>query len=316
LLTFSYISPKKLNIKPFPISNFYRNLFIFLIFGLLLIPIVWVYLGDIHLKTLLLQDIYTTRESFSLKETAMVKYFYNWLVKVIIPFMFVYFMYQRNYLLAGIGLFFLIYLFVISGNKAVYFTSIITVFFYFIGKTTLDKLYFFLGALLVSFVLIFVGDFILGDYLLRGTLIMRPFFFPALLNYCYFDYFHEFRKIQMYFSENHIFNHFFTSPLDTKSAVLIAKVYFHTDDMYANNGLISDGIMNLGYVGVFLLSGLFSLIFLLFNSLKTPSVYFGLFFICVFFFLSAPVFTVIVTGGVWILLFLMYLTMKNQADEL
>jgi hypothetical protein len=227
--------------------------------------------------------------------------------------MFVYYILEKQRFLAFIGLFFLIYLFVISGNKAVYFTSIITIFFYFFGVRFLDKLSYFMIALLLSFPLIYIGDYLLNDYLLRGTLIMRPFFFPALLNYCYFDYF---KDLPLYFSENHLFSSIFTSPLETKSAILISNVYFQTDDMYANNGLISDGYMNLGYVGVFILSIVFSVLFMFFNSLKINPSYFGIFLILVFFFLSAPVFTVVVTGGVWILLFLMYISMKTDSYEL
>lgn len=311
--TFCLIAPLRLKLISFSSQKSFINISIFGIFTLLILPIIWIYLTDFNFNTLLLKDIYQTRDAFSLKETALTKYFYNWLVKVIIPFMFVYFMLEKQRFLASIGLIFLIYLFVISGNKAVYFTSIITIFFYFFGKGIIDKLHYFMVALLISFPLISVGDYFLNDYLLRGTLIMRPFYFPALLNYCYFDYFKE---IPLYFSENHLFNSIFVSPIETKSAILISKVYFHTDDMYANNGLISDGYMNLGYLGVFLLSIIFSIVFMLFNSLKVNPSYFGIFFILVVFFLSAPVFTVIVTGGVWILLFLMYITMKKNSHEL
>lgn len=313
IIIFFLIAPLRLKIVPFYSNRGLRHISIFGIFTLLILPIIWIYLTDFNFNTLLLKDIYQTRDAFSLKETTISKYFYNWLVKVIVPFMFVYYMIEKQHFFASIGLIFLIYLFVISGNKAVYFTSIITIFFYFFGKHFLDKLSYFMIALLLSFPLIYIADYLLNNYLLRGTLIMRPFFFPALLNNCYFDYFKE---LSLYFSENHLFNSIFTSPIETKSAILISKVYFNTDDMYANNGLISDGYMNLGYTGVFILSIIFSILFMFFNSLKVNPSYFGIFLILVFFFLSAPVFTVVVTGGVWILLFLMYISMKTDSNEL
>ena len=97
-----------------------------------------------------------------------------------------------------------------------------------------------------------------------------------------------------------------------KSATIISKVYFQNSDMYANNGIVSDGFMNLGYFGVILLSILFGLIFLFFNSLNLSSKYFGVFLTFVFLFLSLPTFTVIMTGGLWIFALIAFFGLRNN----
>jgi hypothetical protein len=189
-------------------------------------------------------------------------------------------------------------------------TSIITLFFYFIGNNYESKIRFFLiGILMMLIVLPIIDLFILNSYLLRGTIVMRTFYFPALLNHCYFDYF---KDISLFFSENNPFSLFLKSPLNEKSAILISKVYFDNSDMYANNGLVSDGFMNLGYLGVILLSMLFSLIFLFFNSIQLSSKYFGVFLAYVFLFLSLPTFTVIMTGGIWIFALIAFLILRDR----
>ena len=310
ILTFILLTPFKIKLT---VINFPKKFTITLFIGLALLvftPIFIVYGFNINLNTLLLKDIYLTRDIFTLKETSLIKYLYNWEVKAIIPLLLVFLLINKRPILAFFVFAMLIYLFLISGNKIVYMTSIITLFFFFIGKNYTDKIVFFLiGILLLLIVLPIIDLFILNSCLLRGTIVMRTFFFPALLNHCYFDYFQDF---SLYFSENSPFNLFFSSPLEMKSATIISKVYFQNSDMYANNGIVSDGFMNLGYFGVILLSILFGLIFLFFNSLNLSSKYFGVFLTFVFLFLSLPTFTVIMTGGLWIFALIAFFGLRNN----
>jgi hypothetical protein len=307
---FFIVTRIKISIVHIPIPKKYTRILLVSIAIVLALPIFIVYKFNINVNTLLLKDIYTTRTSFSLKETALNKYIYNWEVKAIIPSLLVFLLIHKKQLQALFVFCLLIYLFLISGNKIVYMTSIITLFFYFIGNNYESKIRFFLiGILMMLIVLPIIDLFILNSYLLRGTIVMRTFYFPALLNHCYFDYF---KDISLFFSENNPFSLFLKSPLNEKSAILISKVYFDNSDMYANNGLVSDGFMNLGYLGVILLSMLFSLIFLFFNSIQLSSKYFGVFLAYVFLFLSLPTFTVIMTGGIWIFALIAFLILRDR----
>ena len=313
IFLFMIISPTRLRIKTIRIQPVYQAVFVIVFSLLLLLPIILQFGSSINLKTLLLKEIYETREIFTGNSTTLINYIYNWEVKTIIPIVLVFFMIIRNYFFAWVAFFVLMYLYVISGNKSVYMTTIVTVFFCFVGRNYTSKINYLLVGLTIMLALIPIIDiFILKGFLLRGTFVMRVFFFPALLNYCYFDYFSDF---SLYFSENSIFNLFSSTPLNTNSAYLIAQQYFNTYEMYANNGIISDGYMNLGYGGVVILSVVFSLIFMFFNSLNIDSRYFGIFLIYIFFILSAPFFTLFFTGGLW-LLFLFSMTIMKSTSEI
>lgn len=311
LMVFIFISPFKLSVKTIYSDKYFKPVFILLIALLFLTPIFIIFKFNINLNTLLLKEIYETRAHFSDKVSTLYSYFYNWEVKIIIPVMLAFFLITKKYLLALFTFIILIYLFVISGNKAVYMTSLVTLFFYFVGgKNHVSKIKLFLFCLLLTLIALPLIDiYVLHSFLLRGTFVMRMFFFPALLNYFYFDFF---ANAPLYFSENHLFNLIFHSPFNINSAYIISKVYFHADDMYANNGIISDGYMNFGYWGVFILSTLFALIFMFFNSIKIDTRYFGIFFILVFFFLSTPMFTILITGGVWLLFIFAVALMKKE----
>ncbi len=310
IFIFSIIASFKIKLNTIRIPKKYISLFFIILALLVFLPIFFVYGFKINLNTLLLKDIYKTRAIFSDKETSLIKYFYNWEVKAIIPLLLVYLLIQKKYFQSFFAFSILIYLFLISGNKIVYMTSIITMFFYFIGKDYTNKIIFFLAGILVLLTVLPIIDvFLLNNYLLRGTIVMRTFYFPSLLNYCYFDYFEH---ISLYFSENTPFNLFLDSPLEIKSARIISKVYFQNSDMYANNGVISDGFMNLGYFGVVLLSILVGTIFLFFNSFNLSSKYFGVFLAFVFLFLSLPTFTVLLTGGLWIFFIIAFFILRDN----
>ena len=149
ILTFILLTPFKIKL---PVINFPKKFTITLFIGLALLvftPIFIVYGFNINLNTLLLKDIYLTRDIFTLKETSLIKYLYNWEVKAIIPLLLVFLLINKRPILAFFVFAMLIYLFLISGNKIVYMTSIITLFFFFIGKNYTDKIVFFLIGILL-----------------------------------------------------------------------------------------------------------------------------------------------------------------------
>ena len=311
LILVASISTVKIKIRTLTTSIYFKYFFISIISLIFLIPVIVEFGSNFNLNTLFLKDIYETRDVFTENISSRVNYFYNWEVKIVVPVLLVFFLIKKKYLLAILSFLILIYLFIISGNKSVYLTSMITIFFFFVGgKSYVKKIKYFLLFLVFAFIAIPIVDvFVLNGFLLRGTFVMRTFYFPALLNYCYFDFF---KDAPLYFSENHFFNLFFHSPYKLNSAYLISETYFNTSEMYANNGIISDGYKNLGYWGVLILSTLFAGIFTFFNSISVNSRYFGIFFIFVFFFLSTPMMTVFVTGGLWMLFLFGFTLLKPQ----
>lgn len=293
----------------------YKDTLILLLPLLLLIPIVLTFKQNIYLKTLLLVDVYETRALFSEKLVGYLAYIYNFLVKTIIPVALIYFMIKKRLLFVGIMVLALMYLYVISGNKIVYFTTIILIFFYYLGFSYISKVSnFFIITLGLLVVTPFLDNLVFGAPILGGTFVNRLLFIPALLSQWYFEFFDG---NPYYFAESTFFNQLVESPYDMPIGFLLTKIYWGEPTVYANNGIVSDGFMNLGYIGVVLFSIIFTTLFTLFNSLKLHIGYFGIFFSYVYLFLSAPLLSVFITGGVMIFIIkaILLLTNKNKIQE-
>ena len=300
----------KFTIPKIAISAKYNTALLLTISLLLLVPIIIKFGSAINLKTLLLSEIYETRGKFSENMGGYLAYFYNLETKTIIPFALVFCMITRRYFFIGLFILIMLYLYVISGNKLVYFTSLVVIFFYYVGKGHVSKLLNFYLVVIILFALFPLVDyFILNSHLLSGTFVNRFLFIPAVLTHFYFDFF-EGRPF--YFAESHFFNHLVHSPYDMPVGFLITKEYWNEPTVYANNGIVSDGFMNLGYMGVILFSIVFSLLFSLFNSLKIDKGFYGMFFCYIYIILSAPLLSCFITGGLLVFIILCFIILYDK----
>ncbi|HET7819665.1 MAG TPA: hypothetical protein VFL70_10195 [Bacteroidia bacterium] len=161
--------------------------------------------------------------------------------------------------------------------------------------------------LFISFPII--EGFAFSEPLLSGIFVNRFLFIPALLTNFYFDYF---KDNPFFFAESHFFNLFVKNPYNMPVGFLITKEYWGEPTAYANNGIISDGFMNLGYLGVFLFSIIFMIIFAFFNSTKINKVYFGIFFYYLFLILSTPFLSAFITGGMGIFIIFTVILLRDS----
>lgn len=273
-----------------------------------LIPILLKFGVYLNVSNLLLQDVYDTRDLFDENASTLMNYLFNWLIKAVVPVAMIYFLINKRYWYAGISFLIMLYLYSISGNKLVYITSFVMLFFFIVGRDYIHKSNIISLVLIAGLLTILVVDYSFKSEL-KGIFVMRMLFLPSYLNYYYFDFFNG---APLYFAESHFFNLFSTYPYDKPIGFIIAQAYIKTNDMNANNGLIGDGFMNLGYAGVGLSIFVVTLIFLFFNSIRPDARYLGIFFVMIFLFLSVPLLSMFITGGLWIL-FLMGLTiMRSQ----
>jgi hypothetical protein len=189
----------------------------------------------------------------------------------------------------------------VSGNKIVYLSTIIIILFYYLGggAAYLYKTKIFIAGFLLLIAVIPILDIALGEKeIFAGIVIGRMLFIPALLNFYYFDFF---KDQPVFYSESHFFNRFFDYPYDIGSSFLISREYLGTTEVNSNNGILSDGFMNLGHTGVLLHIFVFVIIFLGLNSFRINSRYYGLLVLLLFIFVSAPLFSIFTTQGLLIL---------------
>lgn len=293
----------------------YSGPFLIILSLLLLFPLVYKFRSSFNLNTLLLKDIYTTRALFSDQLKGYLAYLYHIEVKTLLPVALIFFMINKKPIYIAMYLIILLYLYVISGNKMVYFTSGLLLFFYYLGKDYTDKLRLFLLCTIALFVLFPLIDFLVlkrPQPLLIGTFVNRFLFIPALLTQWYFDFF---KDHPFYFAESNFFSSFVKSPYDMPVGFLLTKIHWNEPTVYANNGIVSDGFMNLGYVGVVLFSAIFSLLFSFFNSLKLNIGYFGLFFAYIYVFLSAPFLSCFITGGILLFIPIAIFVLRSNSSK-
>ncbi|MFM7023845.1 MAG: hypothetical protein ACKOXB_12815 [Flavobacteriales bacterium] len=299
----------KFKIPSFEIQEKYKDWSLIGITLLLMVPIALKFKSAFNLNTLLLRDVYDTRESFSDNMQGYLNYLYNFEAKTFIPLALVYFMIRRKTLWIVLLVLMLLYLYVISGNKIVYFTTFIIIFFYYMGESYLTKMSNLLIMLLAALIAIpLIDNLVLHDRILGGTFVNRFLFIPSLITQWYFKFF---SGNPMYFAESHGFSAFVNSPYDMKVGFLLTKINWNEPEVFANNGIVSDGFMNLGYVGVGLLSLIFTALFSLFNSFKLHKGFFGLFFCYIYLFLSVPFLSCFITGGILIFIVLCFTIFKN-----
>lgn len=282
------------------------------ILGLLILALMLFFYSfgfQFNLKNILLEDIHETRANYDENSSTLVNYLYNSLVKAVIPVLMVYFLIHKHYRYALITLFALLYLYLISGNKIVFITLFIMLFFYYAGKSPIYKTKYFLLTLLIGLLIIPLVDlYILKSHSLKGIFVMRTLFLPSHLNYLYFDFFVD---KPMYFAESNLFNWFVTNPLPKPVGFVISETYFGASDMNSNNGIISDGYMNLGYLGIAINIMFIALLFLFFNSVSPDARYLGIFFVMIFLFLSAPMLSMIITNGVMLVVIMSWFFMRQ-----
>lgn len=300
---------KKITIAAKPLSN----TLVFLLIGVMVIPFLLRYGFYFNVSNLLLEDVYETRGFFDERTGPLINYLYNWLVKALLPLLIVYFLIRKKFFFASFSVVILMYLYVISGNKIVYITTLIVLFFYLLGKSHFQKIKYFLLALTGALAVMPLVDlYYFGNHTLQGTFVMRMFFLPAHLNHFYFDFFED---NKLFFSESKFFKYFFEYPYDKPVGFVISDTYFNAPLMNANNGIISDGFMNLGYPGVVLNIIIVCVVFLFFKANKPDPRYFGIFVVMIFLFLSAPMLSMFLTSGIWILMIMSVATMGQKEDQ-
>lgn len=143
----------------------------------------------------------------------------------------------------------------IDGSKTTFFLPflvLIVVKLY--DRISVDKLkvLFFYGVAGGS--LLAVAEYIFGHTIVLTTLfIRRVLYVPSLINVQYYDFFTT--HVPDYFRGSFLRLFGMISPYAADGGIsrLIGRVYYGSSTMNCNNGLLSDAISNLGYIGIFVM---------------------------------------------------------------
>lgn len=266
------------------------------------------YVRYLDLNNLILKDVYVTRLKFRVLFDTYSGYTHSWFTRVIIPIIFVLALKFKLRFILVLNILLLIFLYLMGAVKSVLLGSILVILFYYMPKGKILKIV--TGCLiLMLFFSIVIIPYVSDDLNLFGVIVFRRMMFiPQLLDYCYIDFF---KGNHLYWS-NSFLKGFIHYPYDMTSPRIIGEVYFEKEDMAANNGLISDGFSNGGWMGVLFTLFIFNSFMLVVKICKIDLRFFGVFFFILYGFITTAVSTVLITHGGILLLFISFFLLREK----
>lgn len=293
----------------FNISLSQKILFYTILIGI--IPFVILYSPYINYNNLFLKEIYETRALMNSRiNNVYTSYTYSWFNKILIPSLVVFGLYFKNKLIVVSSVLILVFLYLCGAHKAVFIglLMILILYKYDYKKKANYFIKFILGISIISLLV----SVVFGNDFLMIMSIRRTIFLPALLDVLYFDFFD---KNHLLWSET--FNGLIINyPYEYSHSYVIGERYFGSKEWGANNGIISDGFMNYGMIGVLINGFIVALYFSLLNQLKINSKFFGVFFLLFFVMISSSLTTVLLTHGGFLLLLMSFLVLKNTKEKM
>lgn len=212
-------------------------------------------------------EIRELREAYREEDSRLIIYIFKWQSSVINPLLFILGLLFRNVWLILISVTGQLYLYSIGGQKTIFFINFL-VLFVFIGSKYFSKAFnnFILGSLIILVFLLMGIDYLLNDYsLLSSILVRRMFLVPAQFFYYYYDYF-SVHPVDL-FAQNFPFSLFLTSHYSVEIPYVIAD-HFINKTIHANANIFADSYANLGIAGFFIVGFIFLLILKFLDSVS------------------------------------------------
>lgn len=276
-------------------------IFCFIVFGLIL------YFGNIHFNLDLLK-VYELRALKPMGDVPFGGYLITWCAKIVLPFLILFSWIYFKGVLRYTSLFFILLLFILftlTGMK-VYLFSIPAILSIYVLLKTKNFLFYFQLAL-ISFVFLGLILFLAFEQdLVASLLVRRTLFIPAQLSFYYYDFFNG----EPILLSNSIFESLVQYPYELDPSHMIAKEYFNKPEMSANNGIIADGFMHFGVIGILIWSFLFSALLKLFDGIsanKNQQFIIPILVIALKSMSDSALLTSMLTHGIIILIILVYL---------
>lgn len=255
-----------------------------------------------------INDVYELRAVNPTGNIPYSGYFINWTAKVFLPFLIVFTLVRFKpsvNMLFIISILLTILLFSVTGHKGYLFAipMLIGTVLLLKAKNVYLLLLLILSSLIITGLIIMV---VFNDNTIMTLFVRRMLYMPAQISYYYYDFF-EGSPVLL---SNSIMSGFFSYPHQLEPAYLIGDLYYQKPDMSANNGIITDGFMHFGVVGVIVWAIIFSFILKLIDSLifgKSYIVLIPILLIGLRSFIDGALLTSLLTHGFFLTIFLCYL---------
>lgn len=268
-------------------------------------------LQTLNLANLLFQDVYETRLNASQQSTIYTSYLYGGLAHFFLPLLLLFSKHKKKYFISILVIGLIIYLFLTHSHKMTLLCLLLTCFFSLFRTSFKTNLMIFL-ILIITLILSAIGLDTFLDYpVFKDVIIYRSFFVPALLNTFYFDFFNN----NHIFWSNSILEGIVPYFFDLIPHNRIGLEYLGSSGNNAGNGLISDGYMHLGIIGIIFNSLLIILLFGLINALKVAPALFPILVIMIIGLIGGSPLSSFLTGGIGLFLLLLLFVFEAKDFE-
>jgi hypothetical protein len=296
------------NIIKSPLSFRKGKLFIlFASFIVVVIVLMHLYITTGGRMVLSFSDVYDFRDTYGEKSlSGIFGYLNGWSSKIFIIVLFAWSIDRKKFFLIFLSSILLFLLFSLSGHKSVLKGLFLVLFFYYLAKKdNKSKIILFYFLLLISSTLLLMN--MLNINMLGALVIRRLLFVPAHLNFIYLEFFSQNEFI--YWS-NSILSGFIDYPYSLAMSHVIGAYLGHPD-MGANTGFIPSGYAHFGVFGVIIYTSIAIVMFNFINAMsKKLNLYFLLAIIFIpiqTLFISSDMFTVLLTHGLLVAIFALWL---------
>jgi oligosaccharide repeat unit polymerase len=292
-------------------------LVIMFVFSILSVILIYLYM-DFSFN-MNLSEVYEIRRNYAAANIPLSGYMISWTAKVLMPFMILMALFNKkgktSYLLLFIAVAIQLFIFSSSGHKSHLFRiPAIIVLALLVNK---EK---FFARLSIAFTsLVSAGIFLylqFNDFWVVSLFSRRTFLLPAKISFFYHEYFSE--NDLIYLSHS-IFKSFIDYPYQMFPAHLIGKAYFRESQpglyAWANTGIVGDGYMNFGYIGVFLWAILLATLLKFVDAVTESTdikIVWPILLITFYSMVDGAPLTTLLTHGLLFALLLCYLTPKEK----
>ena len=264
----------------------------------------------INLKNLLLIDIYETRLAFRGNSNIILGYLSAPLSRVLLPVLVVMSIRKKKYVHVALSIIMILFLYLCGAVKSVLFGLMAVLLFYggdFSKKTR---------RLLLCIVAIFSLGIILYlvfDNITIIDLIRRVFFVPAKLGSLYVDYF---RGAPTLLSHSSLGLGLSANDYGSSLSMFFGENVLGTVGGNANVGIITEGYVSFGFIGVIVFSLLAAIVIHYFRVIKLDSGFAGIILLYIYIVNTSFLSVLFVTHGLLFLMIFSYFFMrKNEAEK-
>lgn len=263
-----------------------------------------------------LYNVYELRgEAATYNLPRLLTYAFSW-SRALIPLCIAIFLKKKDGLMVAVCILAELLSFGIDGSKSPLFLSICVLIVFLLPKRALKKL----NTYILTGLTIILGASILqyvvtDNFSLCALITRRTFFVPLRLENCYFDFFKD--KVPDFFRGSFLRHFGFQTPYPNLDNI-IGDVYFHAPGMNCNNGLLSDAISNLGYVGIFIMPLMIALTLIVLDRCSAgldQRIYCVLSISIANVLLNTFLLTALLTHGILVLMLLLAMIERNEENK-